>query len=312
MNTKRNLILLLACLATQITLAEPSLAEKNAAENVAIKREWESWNAPLKPFRLIGNIHYVGASGISSFLITTPAGHILMDTVFETTVPRIRDSVAKLGFRLADIKIILNSHAHLDHVGGHALMQELTGARILVSEADVALLASGGTNDFTPYSKEMMGYRPAKLDRILRDGDKVTLGGVTLTCHPTPGHTKGCTTWTMDVTEDGKVQHVLFFGSSSILPGVPLVKNAQYPDIADDLTASYRKLKSLPCDVFLAPHAGFFSLSEKARRLEYNAKPNPFIDPTAFKAFIEQAERKFLNQLDSERKSASGQKALGN
>src|SRR5688572_1142345 len=282
MNMKPNLIALLTCLATQIALAEPSLAEKNAAENAAIKKEWESWNAPFKPFHLIGNIHYVGASGISSFLITTPEGHILLDTGFETTVPRIRDSVMKLGFRLTDIKIILNSHAHTDHAGGHALMQELTGARILMSEADAALLASGGTNDFTPYSKEMMGYRPAKADRILRDGDKVTLGGVTLTCHLTPGHTKGCTTWTMDVVEDGKTQHVVFFGSTSILSGVPLVNNAQYPSIADDFTASYRKLKTLPCDVFLAPHGSFFSLHEKAAQFERGTTLNPFIDPTAF------------------------------
>lgn len=312
MNMKQNLILLLACLATQLVLGEPSLAEKNAAENAAIKKEWESWNAPLQPFRLIGNIHYVGASGISSFLITTPEGHILLDTGFETTVPRIRESVAKLGFKLTDIKIILNSHAHTDHAGGHALMQELTGARILMSEADAALLASGGTNDFTPYSKEMMGYRPAKADRILRDGDKVTLGGTTLTCHLTPGHTKGCTTWTMDVTEDGKTHHVVFFGSTSILQGVPLVNNAQYPGIADDLAASYKKLKSLPCDVFLAPHTGFFNLPEKAKRLARGEKPNPFIEANAFKAFLEPAEKKFSTQWDNERKRAFEKQALGN
>ncbi len=306
------LMTLLASIATQIALGDPSLAEKNAAENAAIKKEWESWNAPFQPFRLIGNIHYVGASGISSFLITTPEGHILMDTGFEATVPRIRDSVTKLGFKLTDIKIILNSHAHTDHAGGHALMQELTGARILMSEADAALLASGGTNDFTPYSKEMMGYRPAKADRILRDGDKVTLGGTTLTCHLTPGHTKGCTTWTMDVTEDGKVQHVVFFGSTSILQGVPLVNNAQYPGIADDLTASYRKLKSLPCDVFLAPHTGFFDLEAKAQQLARGAKPNPFIDAPGFKKFLEQAEQKFLKQLELERKTALETKGFGN
>ena len=309
---KPNFILLLACLATQIALAEPSLAEKNAAENAAIKKEWESWNAPFPPFRLIGNIHYVGASGISSFLITTPEGHILIDTGFETTVPRIRESVAKLGFKLTDIKIILNSHAHTDHAGGHAAMQGLTGARILMSDADAALLASGGTNDFTPYSKEMMGYRPAKADRILRDGDKVTLGGTTLTCHLTPGHTKGCTTWTMDVVEAGKTHHVVFFGSTSILQGVPLVNNAKYPGIADDLAASYKKLKSLPCDVFLAPHTGFFDLEAKAQRLARGERPNPFIDATAFKKFLEPAEKKFLKQLAEEQKNASSTRALGN
>jgi len=303
---------LFVCLATYIALAEPSLDERNATENAAIKKEWESWNAPFPPFRLIGNIHYVGASGISSFLITTLEGHILLDTGFETTVPRIRDSVAKLGFKLTDIKIILNSHAHTDHAGGHALMRELTGARILMSEADAALLASGGTNDFTPYTKELMGYRPAEADRILRDGDKVTLGGTTLTCQLTPGHTKGCTTWTMDVTEDGKTHHVVFFGSTSMLPNVPLVNSAQYPGIADDFTASYKKLKSLRCDVFLAPHAGFFGLAEKAKRLEGGAKPNPFVDPMAFKAFIEQAERKFLVQLENERKGIPEKKSVGN
>lgn len=312
MNVKQNLILLLVGLATQVALAEPSLAEKNAAENAAIKKEWESWNAPFKPFRLIGNIHYVGASGISSFLITTPEGHILLDTGFETTVPRIRDSATQLGFKLTDIKIILNSHAHTDHAGGHATMQKLTGAKILMSEADAALLASGGRNDFTPYSKDMMAYPPAKADRILRDGDKVTLGGTTLTCHLTPGHTKGATTWTMDVTEDGKVQHVVFFSSTSILSGVPLVNNVQYPGIAEDLTASYKKLKALPCDVFLAPHTGFFDLEAKAPRLARGENPNPFIDATAFKKFLEPAEQKFLQQLAAEQKNASSTRALGN
>lgn len=307
---KQNLIVLLACIA-QIALAEPSLAEKNAAENAAIRKEWDSWNAPIKPFRLIGNIHYVGASGVSSFLITTPEGHILIDTGFETTVPRIRENVAKLGFKLTDIKIILSSHAHTDHVGGHAAMQKLTGAKIFMSEADAALLASGGRGDFTPYNKDLMAYPPAKADRILRDGDKVTLGGATLTCHLTPGHTKGATTWTMEVVEAGKTHHVVFFSSTSVLPNVPLVNNAQYPDIADDLAASYRKLKSLPCDVFLAPHPEFFGLKDKAAAFERNATVNPFVDATAFKSFLEPAEQKFLTQWEQEKKAASVE-ALGN
>lgn len=307
-----NLWLLFTCIAVQTVMGELSTAEKNAAENAAIRKEWESWNAPFEPFRLIGNIHYVGVAGISSFLITTTEGHILVDTGFETTVPRIRESVKKLGFKLADIKIILNTHAHMDHAGGDALMKELTGARIIISAADAALLASGGTNDFTPYSKAMIGYPPAKADRILGDGDQVTLGGVTLTCQLTPGHTKGCTTWTMDATEDGKVQHVVFFGSTSILQGVPLVNNTNYPGIANDLAASYRKLKSLPCDVFLAPHTGFFDMAEKAKRLQRGEKPNPFIDSTAFTNFIEKAEQKFLTQLETEKKNSKAEKALGN
>jgi len=298
------LTLLLAAFHPATRGAETSSAEldkKNAEENAAIRKEWESWNAPFKPFHIIGNIYYVGPSGISSFLITTPKGHILLDTGFETTVPRIRDGVAKLGFKLEDIKIILNSHAHTDHAGGDAEMKKLTGAKIMISEADGALLASGGTNDFTPYSPSMMGYPPAKADRLLRDGDTVSLGGVTLTCHLTPGHTKGCMTWTMEVTEAGKVYHVLFFGSTSILSGVPLVNNPKYPKIAEDLAESFRKLKTLPCDVLLAPHAGFFGLKEKAERRERGEQPNPFIDPDGYRDLLKNAEEKFLKQLAAER-----------
>lgn len=170
----------------------------------------------------------VGTSGISSFLITTRQGHILLHTGFETTVPRIGESVTKLGFKIEDIKIILNSHAHTDHAGGHAQMKKLTRAIIMMSEADAALLASVGTNDFTPYSREMIGYPPVQADQIIGDGDEATLGGVTLTCHLTPGHTKGCTTWSMDVTDNEKVHPVVFFGSTSILPQVALVNNTGY------------------------------------------------------------------------------------
>jgi metallo-beta-lactamase class B len=279
-----------------------AVSAKDAEENAALRKEWESWNAPFKPFRIIGNIHYVGPAGISSFLITTPAGHILLDTGFETTVPRIRDSVTKLGFRMEDIKIILNSHAHLDHAGGHASMKQLTGAQILMSEADAALLAGGGTNDFTPFSAEMKGFRPARADRLLQDGEKVTLGDTTLTCHLTPGHTRGCTTWTMDVMDDGKVRHVVFFGSTSLLPGVALANNPRYPRMPEDFRETFRKLKALPCDVFLAPHAGFFGLNERFERLERGEKPNPFVDPDAFKSFIASAEKKFLDQLEQEKK----------
>jgi metallo-beta-lactamase class B len=280
-----------------------AVASANAAENAAIRKAWEAWNGPCKPFRIIGNIYYVGPMGVSSFLITTPAGHILIDTGFESTVPRIRDSIGKLGFKERDIRIILNSHAHLDHSGGDAAMKDLTGAKIMMSAADADLLASGGTNDFTRFSTAMKRYPPARADRLLRDGDKVTLGGSTLTCHLTPGHTKGCTTWTMDVTEEGKVYHVLFFGSTSLLLGVNLVNNPKYPNIVEDYTATYQKLKSLPCDVFLAPHAGFFGLADKAARLERGEKPNPFIDPPAFRGCIDQAERTFLDQLKKEQQT---------
>jgi len=278
-----------------------SAAEKPApGSDEAIRQSWNEWNAPFEPFGIIGNIYYVGATGISSFLITTPQGHILIDTGFEMTVPRITNSLAKLGFRLQDIKFLLSSHAHLDHTGGHALMKSLTGAKICISEADGTLLASGGTTDFTPYSTNMTAYPPATADRLLNDGDTVKLGGVTLTCHLTPGHTKGCTTWTMDVEDEGRTYHVLFFGSTTVLEGVRLLNNPKYPRITEDYTASFKKLKALSCDVFLAPHAGFFKLAEKSNRLVRGEKPNPFIDPAGYRSFIEESERALEKRLDQE------------
>src|SRR5262249_40511065 len=153
------------------------------------------------------------------------------------------------------------------------------------------------------FPNEIKAYRPARADRILRDGDKVTLGGTTLTCHLPPGHTRGCTTRTMDVNAHGRPYHVLFVGNTRFQPGVPLVNNSKYPGIAEDFAATYRKLKALPCDVFLAPHASFFGLGDKAERLERGGKPNPFIDPTAFSKFIERAERNFIEQFERERKA---------
>jgi len=273
----------------------------NFNDDEAVRKLFASWNIPFKPFRIIGNIHYVGVSGISSFLITTPEGHILIDSGFESTVPLIRDSVEKLGFRFADIKILLSSHAHVDHVGGHALMKQLTGAEIVMSETDADLLASGGSKDFL-FKSEMMRFKPAKADRIVRDGDAVNLGGTKLICHLTPGHTKGCTTWTMKMSTDGKIHDVMFFGSTSINPGTKLVNNENYPGIASDLAATYKKLKAMPCNIFLAPHGSFFQLTEKARRLECGEEPNPFLDSRIFPAFLEQAERTFQAQLAVEKK----------
>lgn len=280
------------------------------SENAIIRKMWESWNAPIKPFRIIGNVYYVGPTGVSSFLIATPEGHILIDTGFENTVPRIRDSIAQLGFKLQDIKIILNSHAHLDHCGGDAAMKQLTGAKIMMSTADAKVLASGGVSDFMPYSVEMKRYPAAKADRLLRDGDRVSLGGTVLTCHLTPGHTKGCTTWTMDVTEDGKVCHVVFFGSTTVLSGVRMLNNSAYPNIVEDYTATFQKLKSLPCDVFLGCHGGFFGLMEKTDRLERGEKPNPFIDPQAWRTCIANAERSFQEQLNREQEEAHSVKPV--
>jgi metallo-beta-lactamase class B len=260
-----------------------------------------SWNQPVKPFRLIGNIYYVGASDITSFLIATPQGHILLDSGFAETVPIIKDSVAKLGFKLQDIKILINSQAHYDHAGGLAELKELTAAKLMVMEGDAALISNGGKDDFAWGDK--YSFKPAKVDRVLRDTDKVELGGVTMVARLTPGHTKGCTTWTMKVEDGGKQYDVVFAGSTSI-PGYKLTNNPSYPNIVADYARTFERLKSLRCDVFLSSHGSFFSLQDKMARLEKGEQPNPFIDPPGYRAFIERTEKAYREQVRKEKEEA--------
>ncbi|MBL9199824.1 MAG: subclass B3 metallo-beta-lactamase [Opitutaceae bacterium] len=288
-------------LATIAAAAEARPALPSAPDRGWIKRLFDSWRAPTPPRQLVGNIHYVGAVGVSSFLITTPAGHILLDTGFEDTVPIIQRSVEQLGFRVADIKFILSSHAHIDHVGGHALMKKLSGAQVLASAADARTLESGGADDFIPWPQDTILYAPAKVDRIIADGERVTLGGVTLTAHLTPGHTRGATTWTMDVEDAGVKRHVAFFSSASINAGTRLLDNPRYPGFVRDFEGTFARLRALPCDIFFAPHGGQFAMTEKFSRLGRGETTSPFVDPAGWKKLIAGAEKAFRDQLAVER-----------
>jgi metallo-beta-lactamase class B len=283
---------------------EPEGTLEKAARGFA-RRQVEGWflsiNRPFPPLRIIGDIYYVGASDTAAYLIATPEGHILINSGFEATVPLIRDSVQKLGFRFEDIKFLLANHSHIDHTGGHAALQKQTGARIVMSEQDADLLSRGGRGDFMPASDEVLGYAPARADRIIRNGESVALGGMTLTARLTPGHTRGCTTWTMIVEDQGKRYNVVFYGGTTILPGVRLVDNPRYPGIVQDYEQTFRVLNTLPCDVFLAPHGSQFGLGEKARRLSGGDKPNPFIDPEGYRQFVSRSEETFRHQLERER-----------
>ena len=258
-----------------------------------------SWNQPVKPFRIAGNLYYVGASDVTSYLIVTPQGHILLDSGLVETVPQIQQNVVQLGFRLEDVKVLINSHAHYDHAGGLALLKRLTGAKLMASEADAALLAAGGKGD--PNFGDRLAYEPVTADRILHDGDKVELGGVTMVARMTPGHTKGNTTWTMTVNDGGKRYNVVFAGSTST-PGYKLVDNSNYPGIVADYQRTFQILKSLPCDIFLGPHGNFFDLTRKSKLLEQGKKPNPFIDPQGYKRYIEDTEKAFQKELERQRK----------
>jgi metallo-beta-lactamase class B len=262
--------------------------------------ESRAWNQPVKPFRIIGNIYYVGAAEVSSFLITTPQGHILLDSGLAETVPQIQQNVAKLGFRMSDIKILINSHAHYDHAGGLAALKKLTGAKLMTTQPESELLARGGKED--PQFGDRFAFVPAITDRMLNDGDEVELGGTTMTAHLTPGHTKGCTTWTMKAEEGGKQYNVVFAGSASA-PGYKLVDNPKYPKIVEDYERTFRVLKNLECDVFLGAHGSFFSLLEKAILLVQGKQPNPFIDPAGYRTYVDDTEKAFREKLKAQQEA---------
>jgi metallo-beta-lactamase class B len=239
--------------------------------------------------KIIGNVHYVGTGTLNSYLITTPQGHILINTNFEETVPLLRASVEKLGFSMTDIKIILGSHAHGDHMQADAVVKELTGgATVMAMEQDVAALKG---------MKAPSG-KPHPIDRVLKDGEQVALGGATLTAHLTPGHTRGCTTWTMRVADGGRTYDVLI-ACAGLQEDARLVNNKNYPEIADDFARSIKKYKTLPADVFLGAHSWFFDLAGKYKRL--GAATNPYIDPAGYQAWVANMEKNY-NTLIAEQK----------
>lgn len=252
---------------------------------------------PFPPFRIMGNVYYVGTDDLASYLIVTPKGNILINSDLEANVPMIAASIKKLGFKFSDTKILLISHAHLDHAAGSKLIKQQTHASYRVMDADVPLVESGGKTDFH-YANDASMYFPAvKVDKILYDGDKVQLGGTTLTAHLSAGHTKGCTTWTMRVTDHGKSYNVAIIGSLSVNPGYKLINNKLYPAIANDYIHAFNVLKSMPCDIFLGAHAEYFDLKHKYDLLNKN-KINPFIDSIGCKNHIAQKEREFYQELD--------------
>jgi metallo-beta-lactamase class B len=260
---------------------------------------FRSMNQPMEPFHVVGNVYYVGANEITAFLITTPEGHVLLDGGFEETAPMIEASIRKLGFKLEDVRYLLNSQAHVDHAGGLAALQERSGAKLVASAGDAAVLASGGRGDFAFEAR--FSWRPARVDRTVQDGEAVELGGARLVARLTPGHTRGCTTWTTAVEEKGKRLEVVFVGGTKVLPSVPLLGNTAYPQIAQDFESTFRLLRSMRCDVFLASHGSFFDLQDKARALAHRPARNPFVDPKGYHRFLDRTEKEFRQKLESEK-----------
>ncbi len=265
------------------------------ASNATAQNDPE-WTVPFPPFRIAENLYYVGSKGLANYLITTPQGHILINSDLEANVPLIRASVEKLGFTFSDIKILLISHAHGDHAAGSALIKQITGAKYMVMDADVPVVESGGKSDFQYGNTPTSLYPATTVDRVLHDGDEVTLGNTVLVAHLTPGHTKGCTTWTMKVREGGKTYNVVIIGSPNVNDGYKLVGNSLYPQIAQDYERMFRVLRSLPCDYFLGAHGSYFDMETKYARLKEGFSTS-FIDPDGYKKYVAQKEQLFREDL---------------
>ena len=250
------------------------------------------------PLRIVGNVYYVGDEDLCSYLIVTPQGDILINTGYDWSVPDIQQRVAKLGFKFSDIKILLVTHAHSDHAAGEAEAKRLTGAKMLAMQEEVQLLESGGKTDYLFGNSNW--FAPVKVDRVLHDGEKIELGGTVLTAYLHPGHTKGSTSYAMDVADGGKTYHVLIANLGNLNDGVVLLHNPKYPNIVQDYIRTFQAQEQLHCDIFLSSHAGQFGLLRKWRPGDpYD--PNRFVDPDAYPRAVARSEAKFLQQLQEER-----------
>jgi metallo-beta-lactamase class B len=273
-----------------MALLAPAFVLAQAGKQPDQAKKQSNFDKPFPAHKVIGNIYFVGTADLGSYLITTPQGHILVNTDFERTVPQIRASVEKLGFKFTDIKIILGSHAHGDHMEGDALAKELSGARVMAMEQDVPAL-----------QKMMPGGKPHPIDKVLHDGEEVKLGDAVLTAHLTAGHTKGCTTWSTKATDAGKTYDVVIVCSVGFNPGYVLVNNKDYPQIADDYVRSFATLRKLPCDVFIAAHGSFYGLEAKYAKLDANPGVNPWIDHAGYLAYIDLKEKQFNAELERQK-----------
>jgi metallo-beta-lactamase class B len=258
------------------------------------------WSRPFAPFRMIGNIYWVGSYDLATYLITTPQGNILINTGIGDTVQQIKASVEQLGFKMSDTKILTATHGHFDHVAGMAELKKMTGARLLVAEGDRELLESGGKADFRFGDAPGARFPPVAVDQTFKDNEKIALGGTELTAHHHPGHTKGATSFTLTVREGGKTYRVIIANMASINPGVTVNGMAKYPTITADYARTFRAQQELNIDVWLASHAGQFRMHEKYKPGDpYD--PERFVDPKGFQAEVQRLEKVYLDQLARER-----------
>jgi metallo-beta-lactamase class B len=261
-----------------------------------------SWTEPFPPHRIAGNLYYVGSRDLASYLITTPQGHVLINSSLEESVPLIRASVEKLEFKFSDIRILLISHAHSDHCAGSAEIVKQTGAKYWVMDQDADAVENGGAKKARVGKGDYTQFPSAKVDRRLKDGEEVKLGDSVLVAHLTPGHTPGCTTWTLQVADKGKPLNAVIIGSPNVNPGYVLVGNKNYPSIARDYEQTFRVLKGLPVDLFLGAHGGYYGMEAKHARLG-KGDANPFIDPAGYLRYVMDREGAFLAEWEKQKKA---------
>lgn len=262
------------------------------------------WNKPTEPFKMIGNVYYVGTDGLASYLITSPQGHILVDTVMPEATSQIKANIEKLGFKVTDIKYLLNTHAHIDHTGGLAEMKAASGAQLVAGEADKPLLEGG----YYPGAREetALNFPPVKVDRTVREGDQVTVGDVTLTARETPGHSPGCTSWEFSVKDGDATRSVLIFCSGTVALN-RLVTNPTHPGIVTDYRKTFARAKDMKVDVLLAPHPEMYRMQDKRAMLSDGA-PNPFVNPGEFNAYAATLEKAFDDALAKQTAAAQEKK----
>jgi metallo-beta-lactamase class B len=256
-----------------------------------------AWTTPVSPFKVSDNLYYVGSRDLAAYLVVTPQGNILINANLESSPPQIRSSIEGLGFHWTDTKILLNSQAHYDHVAGAFEVLRETGAKQMVMDGDVDVVESGGVTDF---DYTLPHFAASHVDRILHDGDTVSLGGTTLTAHKTAGHTRGCTTWTLQTHAQGRALNVVIVGGWAVNPGVLLVpshgKPAAYAGIAADFDHTFATLKALPCDIFLGAHGGYFNFLAKLDRLPKEGA-SVWVDPSGYREAVDELESTYRAEL---------------
>jgi metallo-beta-lactamase class B len=260
----------------------------------------DGWKRPTPPVKIVGPIHYVGTYGLAVYLIATPEGHIVIDGGVPGSGPDIVRSIEALGFKPTDVKILLTTQAHFDHVGTLAHLKQVTGARVVVMKGDEGLIASGGTSDYLFGPQTDFHFPAVRADEVITDGHVVTLGGVSLTAHHTPGHTPGTTTWTTTVEEGGRTYRVAFAGSTFVNPGTRLVKNPSYPGIEADYRRSFAMLEALPVDMYLAAHAQAFDFHARRERAKAEG-PSAYVDPDALRKGVAASKAAFEKLVAGER-----------